>query len=153
MPAAFAHVSFKPLTSGPSPPVQPDRRGKGVRREMRRRRRNTQYEATRELTPPQKHPRAQIGLHSLPSLAQQSITSVRRITSSLLFRTHILPRAATSATVATVVAMRTIIFTPILYSASKVKAAAAESFAWASGQLPAITDGHMRLMHSSQIRL
>lgn len=153
MPAAFAHVSFKPLTSGPSPPVQPARRGKGVRREAQRLRRNTEYHAASEVCEPQTQPSSQIGLPSLPGLAQQSFSSVRRLTSSIFFRSHALPQAAASATVATVAAVRTIVFTPVLYSASKVRAAASESLSWASAQLPTVTDGRLRLMHSSQIRL
>jgi hypothetical protein len=34
-----------------------------------------------------------------------------------------------------------------------VKAVASEGIAWASAQLPPVTDGHLRLLHSSQIRL
>lgn len=149
----MAHVSFKPLTSGPSPPVQPARRGKGVRRERQRRRRNTQYEAAPEVHPPQTQRRVQIGLASLPGLAHSSVTSVRRLTSSILLRSHALPQAAASATAATVAAVRTVVFTPVLFSANRVRAAASESLSWASAQLPTVTEGRLRLMHSSQIRL
>lgn len=156
MPGALAHMSFRPISSGPStPPVQPVRRGKGARgRQTRRRRRETpKYEATKEAAPPTTSANDHNSLLGLPRLAQQSVYSVRSITSTILQKTQVLPQAAAAATVATVAAVGTMVVKPVLSSAGRVKAAASEGIVRATARFPSTTDGQLRLLHSSQIRL
>lgn len=94
---------------------------------------------------------AGIGLNLLPHLAQHGINTVRRLTSSLFFRSQVVPQAAATVTVA---AVRALVVAPVTQAASRIRTAATDTVMWASSlQMPVLSDGQVRIVHSAQIRL
>jgi hypothetical protein len=151
--AALAHVSFKPMSSGSISAQPAPRRRINVRKLQNDMRRAATYEAARPDAAERRFRMREerLGLGLLPHLAQHGIKSMRRITSTIFWRSQTIPHAAATVTAA---ALRAFVVAPVAQAAIKVRAAATETVTRASSlQLPILSDGQLRLVHSAQIRL